>query len=141
LTLYLDTSLVVSAYTTEAKTANVQEWLNEQPAGELAISDLVVTEFSAALSIKLRTGQLVPETRADALSLFARFCADTVLFVPILSDHFRVAARFADHHELGLRAPDALHLAICAAHGATICTLDRRQSDAGLRLGVSTVLL
>jgi uncharacterized protein len=54
---------------------------------------------------------------------------------------FRTAARFADQHALGLRAGDALHLAICADHGATLCTLDRRLSEAGPALGVKTILL
>jgi predicted nucleic acid-binding protein len=40
-----------------------------------------------------------------------------------------------------LRAGDALHLAICVDHGATLCTLDRRLSDAGSVLGVKTMLL
>jgi len=42
---------------------------------------------------------------------------------------------------LALRAGDALHLAICADHGATLCTLDRRLSEAGSTLGVKTMLL
>ena len=52
-----------------------------------------------------------------------------------------LAARFADQYELGLRAGDALHLAICVDHGATLCTLDRRLSGAGSALGVKTMLL
>jgi len=39
------------------------------------------------------------------------------------------------------RAGDALHLAICADHGATLCTLDRRLGEAGPALGVKTTLL
>jgi predicted nucleic acid-binding protein len=46
-----------------------------------------------------------------------------------------------DQPVLGLRAGDALHLAICADHGATLCTLDRRLNEAGPVLGVKTMLL
>ena len=53
----------------------------------------------------------------------------------------RTAARFADRHELGLRVGDALHLAVCADHGATLCTLDRRLAEAAPALGVRTTLL
>jgi predicted nucleic acid-binding protein len=42
---------------------------------------------------------------------------------------------------LGLRAGDALHLAVCAERGATLCTLDRCLSDAGSALGVKIMLL
>ena len=52
-----------------------------------------------------------------------------------------MAARFADQYALGLRAGDALHLAICADRGAIICTLDRRLAEAALALGVETALL
>jgi hypothetical protein len=54
---------------------------------------------------------------------------------------FRTAARFADQHALGLRAGDALHLAICADRGATLCTLDQRLSEAGSALGAKAMLL
>jgi hypothetical protein len=56
--LYLDTSILVSALTNEADTAAVQAWLAGQVARDLTISDWVVTEFSSAMSIKLRSGQL-----------------------------------------------------------------------------------
>jgi predicted nucleic acid-binding protein len=42
---------------------------------------------------------------------------------------------------LGLRGGDALHLAICGDQGATLCTLDRTQSEACTALGISTILL
>ncbi len=42
---------------------------------------------------------------------------------------------------MGLRAGDALHLAICANQGATLCTLDRRLIDAATALGVATMSL
>jgi len=141
LSLYLDTSLLVAALTNEAETARMQAWLAAQPPDELTISDWVVTEFSSALSIKLRTGQLQPAHRADALAMFTRLTADSFTLLPISGLQFRTAARYADQYTLGLRAGDALHLAICADHGATLCTLDRRLGEAGAALGVKTMLL
>jgi len=101
----------------------------------------VVTECSSALSIKLRAGHIEPAHRADALAMFARLTTDNVFVVPVARLQFRTAARFADQHRLRLRAGDALHLAVCADHGATLCTLDRRLGDAGSVLGIKTMLL
>ena len=141
MTLYLDTSVLVSALTHEPKSGAVLTWLDVQEPDQLVISDWVVTEVSSALSIKIRSGQISTTARSAALSAFARLCAEGVAVLPISGLHFRMAARFADQHGLGLRAGDALHLAICADHGAALRTLDRRLGEAGPVLGVDTVVL
>lgn len=74
--------------------------------------------------------------QAGALAAFRRLLLDTLRVLPITGQHFEAAARYADRRELGLRAGDALHLAIAAAHGATLMTLDRRLYDACLAVGV-----
>ena len=91
--------------------------------------------------MKLRAGHIELRHRADALAMFARLTTDNFLVVPVSRLQFRTAARFADQHRLSLRAGDALHLAVCADHGATLCTLERRLSDAGPALGIKTMLL
>lgn len=119
----------------------MQRWLGEQDPDQLAISDWVTAEFSAAVSIQPRTGPIEAGNRADALAMLARPCRDSFAISPVLRRHFRVAARFADQYGLGLRAGDALHLAICADQIATLCTLDRRLAAPGSALGVKTMLL
>ena len=119
----------------------MQKWLAAQAAGALAISAWVATEFSAALSIKLRTGDINATHRANALAAFATLCDESFTLLEVTARNFRAAALFADQAPLGLRAGDALHLAICAEHGAQLCTLDRNLSAAGSPLGVRTVLL
>ncbi|TVS08369.1 MAG: PIN domain-containing protein [Gammaproteobacteria bacterium] len=137
----MDTSIVVAALTNEARTAEVQDWLADQQAGELAISDWVMTEFSAALSMKLRSGQLQPPERAEALAVFTELVEASFHVLSVTGTDFRVAARFADQHPTGLRAGDALHLAVAASHGARIRALDKSLVAASEALGVSASLI
>jgi len=73
--------------------------------------------------------------------MFNKLVAESFTVLPVTGGQFRAAARFADQHTLGLRAGDALHLAVASEHGATVHTLDRRLAEAGPALGVPTQLL
>ncbi len=138
MTLYLDTSVLVAALTNKTKTGRLQTWLGAQDPETLAISPWVITEFSSALALRLRAGQITPGHRAAVLAAFTRLIADSLTALPVAAEAFRTAARFTDQAALNLCAGDALHLAVCAAQGATLCTLDRRLAAAGPAVGVAT---
>ena len=63
---YVDTSILVAALTRESRTKDMQDWLAARPVETLRISDWTVTEFSAALSMKVRMQILTPHERATA---------------------------------------------------------------------------
>ena len=141
MTLYLDTSLLVAGATMEARGDDVRAWLAERGSDPLATSLWVEAEFSSALSVKLRSGKINAAQRAAARTFYRRLVIDSFVLLPISDEHFHRAARLADQTTFGLRAGDALHLAIAADHGAALCTLDRRLAEAGPPLAIETVLV
>lgn len=141
MSLYLDTSVIVAALTNESASARVAAWLGRGGEAQLSISLWVTVEFASALALKRRTGQLNSGNRAAALAQFTRMAAENLTFLPISDLDFQAAARFLDKSTRGLRAGDALHLAVASRHSETLCTLDHRLVEAGTELGTRTLLV
>lgn len=133
---YLDTSVVIALLTREVHSERAETWLARQDQATLYISPWVITEVSSALSIKMRSGVLTPALRAAALASWHRSIAENFVSLSTTSGHFETAAAFADRHETGLRAGDALHLAIASEAGCAIATFDHIMAAAALLVGV-----
>ena len=67
--IYCDTSLVVAVLAREPSSYRAQDWIALLDTAELCISDWVVTEFSGALALKARTGQISPELVKPCLTM------------------------------------------------------------------------
>lgn len=123
--LYVDTSVLVAAWTVETRTDDVQQWLAERRSEEIAVSSWTITEFSSAIALKARSGQIDPDDCGKALALFKELCSTTFECLPISRGHFIEAARMIDQVNIGLRAGDALHLAVAVGNDVTLVTLDK----------------
>ncbi|MEG3086497.1 type II toxin-antitoxin system VapC family toxin [Sphingomonas sp. PB4P5] len=133
---YLDTSVIVAALTLEAHSERASDWMAAQDEGTLHVSEWSDTEVSSALALKMRTGILSTEKRAEALATWRGWRDRVLTLSPVESSHFMAAATFADQHKLGLRAGDALHLAIAAGAGLRIVTLDKTMAEAAPSFGI-----
>ena len=133
---YIDASAIVAAVTAEARSDAVWNWLDRQLPGSVFVSDWTDTEVASALSRKLRTGQLDLEQRAIARSLWRTLRRESLHILGITPEHFAEASAFATQNTLNIRAGDALHLAIAAASGFTLVTLDTTMAKAAPVLGI-----
>ena len=134
--IYCDTSLLVAALTPEASSLRADAWLRQRPAGEICISPWVITEFSSAIALKVRFGSLPAEFKGEVLTRWRAMQADQLLTIAVPQEAFNLAARFCDLAAAGLRASDALHLAIASSGGHSLATLDQRMGEAALVVGV-----
>ena len=134
MSLYLDASVLVALFVEEPSTAQAQARL----VGEiLLISDFAAAEFSAAIARRVRIGDMPASQAPITFQAFDSWVARaTSRVVQDVSDtpNADILVRRLD---LGLRAPDALHIAIARRLGATLSTFDLRMAHAARTLGLS----
>lgn len=134
----LDTSVVVAALAAEAASGRVAEWLASHD-GQLCVTAWLEPELSAALAMKQRLGVISAETRLASLRLFDDMQHVVFDVTQIEQTDFEEAARLCDDIELGLKAPDALHVAVAIRLGVTLATLDRKMARAAGLLGLEAI--
>lgn len=137
--IYVDTSVIVPLLTTEPKTEAVTAWfagLHDTPS----CADWLLTEFSSAISIKLRTGSITEANAKRVRKEFESLVDGGVKFVAVSRDAFRHAAKMAKQHEHGLRSGDSLHLAVALELGAShMATLDGTLAANAKRNGMKLI--
>lgn len=139
--LYLDTNLLVSLILPEARSERVGEWLGSR-AEIRCISAWTKAEVAGVLAAKVRERTL---TRLAASEAQRRFQVSVLPFLHEI-DIDRVAwtrcIALLDDPTLGLRAPDALHLAVCQADPSrALATADKKLHRAARAVGAPAHLL
>ena len=130
--LYFDTSFLAPLILPESTSARITKFVRRLSAVELAVSHWTKIEFSSLIARKVRTGELSAEEAARADARFEIMAGDSfAVFLPD-ADDFGLAKRYLGKFETGLRAGDALHLAIGAnRHAGAIYSLDKNLLMAG----------
>lgn len=138
--IYVDTSVVVALLTVEPSTQLIVNWfskLNEP----LISSDWLLTEFSSAISIKLRARQISDTDAKLVQKEFNSLVSGGLQLVPVSRTAFQAAAAMTRNYQSGLRPGDSLHLAIAKELGVpTIATLDKVMTKNTQTLGLKAAL-
>lgn len=134
---YFDTSLLVPLILPEATSEPIARFFADLSVEELAVSHWTRVEFSSLLAREVRMGGLSAEVAREADTRFEAMIEDSFAVILPNGDDFDLAKAFLARFDTGLRAGDALHLAIARNHGAaTIYSLDKALLRAGRILGV-----
>ena len=143
--LFFDTSFVVPLILPEATSDKIAAFVRRLPAEEFAVSHWTRVEFSSLIAQEVRMGGLDAQaaTRADAR--FEAMVNESFNILLPNADDFGLAKRYLNQFETGLRAGDALHLAVASNHrAAVIYCLDKTLLKAGkildlpVRMGIRT---
>ncbi|RUT32852.1 PIN domain-containing protein [Arsenicitalea aurantiaca] len=134
--IYVDTSLLVAMHVTERDSERALGWFARIAGAQLALSDWTELEFASALSRKMRSGTLSMDTRLLIDEAFSVTQASNFQRLEVGSADFTLAAAMVHRFQTGLRAGDALHLALAKRHGASLATLDRTLVAAAGEFGV-----
>ncbi len=134
--VYVDTSVLVAYLVPETYSAQAEAALRDPAHYPLALSAWTETELHSALGIKCRTGQL---SETDMQSVLLKYLELKPRFVRIevTSGDYPAATELLKTWQTGLRAGDALHLAIAQRTGCLILSLDDRLVKAGVQAGMA----
>ena len=136
--IYFDTSFALPLILREPTSSRIEQFFTSQQGEALAISHWTRVEVSSALAREVRMRHLAVAMARAAEEEFDDIVADTFAVLLPSAGDFELARRYLQHHETGLRAGDALHLAIASNNRAeSIYSFDNTLLKAGRRLGLS----
>lgn len=136
---YFDTSFLVPLILPEATSEQIAAFFEDLPGENLAVSDWTRVEFASLLAREVRMGGLDASAARKAGSQFEAMVSTSFVVLLPNRDDFDQARHWLSQFETGLRAGDALHLAIAGNRGIiAIHTLDKSMIVAGKRLGLPT---
>ena len=143
--IYLDTSVVVPLVVAETTTFKALKWresLTATQQREITLSAWTATEYTSAIGMKVRNRELSPSQGEAAIEAFEKAILANVRVLDVAAPEFRIAEGLLREFALGLRAGDALHLAIAMRNRArAVVCFDRTLAKVGISLGLAMQLL
>lgn len=136
MSVYLDTSVVISLFTADDHSERAEALLAQ--GHDLVVSQWVAAEFSSALSVQRRLHRITAEDVEIAERSFDRLLDNEFKLEPIAGSDMVRARRILIQDGV-LKAPDALHLAVAERLGAALATFDIILNRAAESLGIETL--
>lgn len=135
---YLDASVLLALLIEEAGTEAMAAFLATHEDA-LIVSEFAAAEVASGISRLVRMGALEAGDGHARLADFDAWRGSNTAELDIHAPDTRLASAFVRRFDLGLRAPDAVHAALCRRGGHVLVTLDRRLASAAGALGIRVV--
>jgi predicted nucleic acid-binding protein len=139
--VYADTCLLVSVFLRDAGTEAALAWLDKAAGKPIMASHWSLTEFSSAAASLARQKLITAKLHAEVSRRFRGFAEQRLTLEPPLPTDFERASSMVEHYATGLRAGDAVHLALCTRMNATLCTADKIMAKAAKTLSINVQLV
>jgi uncharacterized protein len=138
---YLDSCVVVSAFISDANSSSAESWLKSVGTEKLVASDWTVTEIPSGIGRLVRTEVFSTEQGNDVWRHMTTWLEDRCNIENVTRLDMRFAANFQSVWHVGLRAGDALHLAIARRLNCQLITFDKMLAKACTHFDVPFFLL
>lgn len=137
--MYIDTSALAAYYFPEKLSEQVHKKIGSKKP---TISELVVTEFYSAVSLKLRSRQASPQDANKIVTLFEGHLTEGYYErLSVLPEDFVLAISWIKLFNTPLRTLDALHLAMSRRRNLTLLTTDNLFYKSALKLKVHALYI
>ena len=134
---YLDTSFAAALFVPDAHSSRALQWLQARAAAALTISAWVRAEFASVLARQVRMRRMAARTADLAIEDFRQWSSTHCEIIAPAPADFDSAIDLMRDYASGLRAPDALHLAIARNWGnLTLVAFDASLNAAAVRAGI-----
>lgn len=133
--LYLDTSVLVAAFSVETAQSVAQTLLQDEKWRSIFVSDWTLTEFVCAFHAKVLRGETPQDTFTAIQATLKRLVAQEQLTVlAVLREDYLTVQKKAPALTEMIRGADALHLAIAARMKTThFASFDKAQQRVAKR--------
>ncbi len=136
MTVYLDTSVVISLFLLDDHSRRARGWARAEQ--RVVVTPWTLTEFTSATSLMIRKGAVTPDAAAEAEARVDRW-AGAGRLIDLDPEAFDLARRLMRRHRR-LRAPDALHLAAAKLSGLGLASFDVDLAEAAREEGLDVVV-
>jgi uncharacterized protein len=134
---YFDASFLIPLVRKEPTSDRVEAQVHELPRGSLVTSNWARVESWSGLGREVRMNRLDMRLFEDCCQKLDRLIVENFRVVAPTEDDFSMAARMLRKPQTGLRAGDALHLAIAQGIGVTqVLTMDRTMISAAAAMNI-----